>query len=78
MQKPLAHSILNTPKASKLLLTAGLALSLSLLAGCGTPNVGRVVAANCPQAPLLPANLKQLPPEATEDLEALLLSVFPE
>lgn len=44
-----------------------------LLGGCATPNVGAIVQTPEPLKPLIPANLRTLPAEATVDLEELIL-----
>lgn len=60
---------MNTLKPLKPLMLLG----TILLAGCASPRPDHAVAVQCPLPPVLPATVRQLPPEATADLEALLL-----
>lgn len=51
-------------------------LSGMLTACAGSPNVGRVAVANCPQPPLIPTSLRSLPPEAQIDYSKMLDSAL--
>lgn len=58
-------------RAFKLLMLAGM-ISLSACAS----RKPEYVTANCPAKPLIPAALREIPPEATMDLEALILKAL--
>ena len=63
------------PSGSLMLTLGALILSVVLLTGCGHRRT-ELIAAACPQPPLIPAALKQLPPEATLSWETLILEQF--
>lgn len=49
--------------------------AMLLLSACGTPKRD-ILVASCPLPPLIPAALREVPPEATVDIEDLILKAL--
>ena len=61
------------PRASRKLMLLGMILTAASLTACARAD--KPVATACPLPPVLPANLRALPPEATAPIEQMILDV---